>query len=100
MKTKKKLSQKIFFLGPIFLSKNVHMMFLHVLEVFLGRFSNCSLNEYVFFGVSAGPKSRFFLIDRVFWRCEAKSVAYYLYNRHAGWAYQVVLRRNWGGRGA
>ena len=42
---KKKLSQKIFFLGPFFLSKNVHMMFLHVLEVFLGRFSRSACHE-------------------------------------------------------
>ena len=33
------------FLGPIFLSKKVHMMFLHVLEVFLGCFSRSVYRE-------------------------------------------------------
>jgi hypothetical protein len=42
---KKKPSQELFFLGLIFLSKTVHVMFLHVLEVFLVCFPRSACRE-------------------------------------------------------
>jgi len=41
----KKLSRKLFFLGLIFLSKKVHVMFLRVLEVFLVCFPRSACRE-------------------------------------------------------
>ena len=103
-KMEKKTKSKNFFASDFFLSKKVHVMFLHVLEVFLvcfsrsacrerrrrehGSISNGSFSNGSIFTISC------FLAYRVFWRYQTKSVAYYVHNKPARWAYQVVLRRS------